>query len=601
MIILKRFKLVFATVLLAVLGLLLLSTDSFAASDDIFSVDVTGGAEYEGYIFKLKDNAEIKNSLDNEIDTVYEPQNIYSATTIEEIKNNVNADDIEYIEPNYLMSIDDALDAYTYNDPYYSLQWGIQFTRGDSALNYGLSGKGVVVGVIDTGLKSHEDIDPSYIRTGKNFLDGSTDTTDNYGHGTKVTSVIAATNNNGKGIASLAYQATIVPLKVSNTGFNIQTTAIVSAIYEAVDTYGCDVINMSICGPAISATEKSACDYAASKDVLFISSVGNDYSSTLKYPAAFDSVIGVGAITSDGVRADYSNYSSAVFVTAPGSNIYMASNTSSTSYAYANGTSFSTPYIASLAALAKGYDNSMTLSEFQTLLKSSAVDKGTSGYDTSYGWGVVDVGRFVCNLTGNDFFNFTDVSSSYYAKSSIDYCVRYGMFGGTSPTTFSPENNIARADLITALGRFYEMSGGSIAVKDDSFSDTVNGSYYSKYVAWASASGIVGGYGNGRFGPKDGATREQMAIILYRYAVYSGMSIDAVDLSVLNNYTDQASISSYARTEMAWCIRKGLIAGTSPTTLSPTNMAVRAHVAVILQRYAVTYSSLAGSLSDLAA
>ena len=110
-----------------------------------------------------------------------------------------------------------------------------------------------------------------------------------------------------------------------------------------------------------------------------------------------------------------------------------------------------------------------------------------------------------------------------------------------------------------------------------------SGQWYTDAVNWAAANDIVAGYGNGLFGPNDTVTREQMAVILYRYAQYKGYDTSASNS--LNGYTDVGGVSSWALTAMQWANAEGLINGTSGTTLSPTNGATRAEVAQILMRF----------------
>lgn len=584
----KKISLFFVTLLL----LLLFTPIGLLAKDSIYDITYTQGADYDGYIIKLKDNATLKFDKSSGISQISEGRSYFYAETLDEVKNSIPENSIQYIEPDYIMYFDENLQTTNFmDDPYLPNQWGLDMTRGFAVWSSGLSASNAVVGVIDTGLyTAHEDIDSSFVEIGKNLLTNTTDTTDVVGHGTMVTSVIAATNNNNKGISSLGYTASIVPLKVSDSRY-INTRDAMDAIYEAVDTYDCDVVNMSFGGPAYEQAFNDVCDYAASQNVLLIAASGNTSDSVMQYPAGYDSVIGVGAITIDGVKADYSTYNSSVYVTAPGSNIYMARNTGVSAYGYASGTSFAAPYVVSFAALAKSYDGSMTPSEFKTLLNNSSVDKGASGYDTSYGYGVVDAGLFVYNLTNSDYFDFNDVSTGSLYYPYIAYGVRYGYFRGTSENTFSPDVNINRADMVTLLGRLYEMRGGSIPNENDSFIDTVDGSYYSKYVAWANNAGIVNGTGGNCFSPGVLVTREMIATLVYRYAQYTGISIGTVDLNVLNQFSDRNQISAYAETPMAWMVQQGMLNGTSATTLSPRGYGPRKQVAKILYSYCQSYAS----------
>ena len=129
----------------------------------------------------------------------------------------------------------------------------------------------------------------------------------------------------------------------------------------------------------------------------------------------------------------------------------------------------------------------------------------------------------------------------------------------------------------------YRLDGEPAVTKDIPFADVPAGQWYSNAINWAAANGIVDGYGNGKFGPDDTITREQMAAILYRYASYKGYSVS--DLANLTGYTDAASVSEWASTAMRWAVAEGLIEGTSATTLSPSGDSTRAQVATILMRF----------------
>ena len=115
------------------------------------------------------------------------------------------------------------------------------------------------------------------------------------------------------------------------------------------------------------------------------------------------------------------------------------------------------------------------------------------------------------------------------------------------------------------------------------FTDVPAGQWYTSPIAWAAANGIVGGYGDGRFGPNDTITREQMAAILYRYAQFKGY--DVSNTGDLSRYADASQVSDWARTAIGWANAQGLITGNTATTLNPTGSATRAEVATILMRF----------------
>lgn len=115
------------------------------------------------------------------------------------------------------------------------------------------------------------------------------------------------------------------------------------------------------------------------------------------------------------------------------------------------------------------------------------------------------------------------------------------------------------------------------------FSDVTPDDWYSTAVYWAQYQGIVSGYSDGRFGPNDTITREQMAAILYNYAQYKGY--DTTQSADLSQYTDAAQIGAWAAEALSWANAEGLVNGTDATTLTPKGNATRAQVAAVLMRF----------------
>ena len=176
--------------------------------------------------------------------------------------------------------------------------------------------------------------------------------------------------------------------------------------------------------------------------------------------------------------------------------------------------------------------------------------------------------------------SFTDVSASAWYYDAVSYVYENGMMEGTGGTLFQPAVTTTRGMIVTMLYRLE----GEPAAGQSTFTDVAAGAWYTSAVAWASANGIVEGYGNDRFGPDDTITREQMAAILYRYAQYKGYDVTASDGS-LSGYTDAGQVSAWAQTAMVWANAKGLITGTGAAVLNPLGNASRAEVAAILMRF----------------
>ena len=175
---------------------------------------------------------------------------------------------------------------------------------------------------------------------------------------------------------------------------------------------------------------------------------------------------------------------------------------------------------------------------------------------------------------------FTDVASDAWYAQAAAYVYRQGLMSGTAQDRFSPDLTTNRAMLVTIL---YRLAGSPAVDGGSAFTDVSGGDWFASGVAWASANGIVTGYGDGRFGPNDPITREQMAAILYRYAGFAGQS--TAGRADLSGYTDAGQVSPYAAEAMGWAVDRGLITGVSAGTLAPGGSATRAQVATILMRF----------------
>ena len=139
---------------------------------------------------------------------------------------------------------------------------------------------------------------------------------------------------------------------------------------------------------------------------------------------------------------------------------------------------------------------------------------------------------------------------------------------------------MTRAMLVTVL---YRLAGTPECGAGTAFSDVAAGRWFSRPIAWASETGLVNGVGQGRFAPEEPVSREQLVTILWRYTAAQGG--DTTASAELSAFADANTVSSYARTAMAWAVGAGLVNGTSATQLSPRSGASRAQVAAILMRY----------------
>lgn len=289
------------------------------------------------------------------------------------------------------------------NDPYYSpYQWHMTRIGMESAWDM-QTGSGVVVAIVDTGVKqSLEDLANTNFMAGYDFINNDNDPTDDEGHGSHVCGTVAQSTNNNIGVTGIAYNCTIMPVKVLDQNGNGSYDAIANGIIYATDN-GADIINMSLRGLSPNTTLENAVNYAWNNGVVVISAAGNDYSNIPVYPASYTNSMSVTATNYLDQKADYSNWHSTVDICAPGGdgNDYngdgymdgVLQNTfsgTSEGYYFYTGTSMATPHVVGVAALVKAANPALTNAEIRNILETTAEDLGTSGWDQYFGHGIVD-------------------------------------------------------------------------------------------------------------------------------------------------------------------------------------------------------------------
>ena len=280
--------------------------------------------------------------------------------------------------------------------PYYDdAQWNLDMIGADAAFRQGFLGQGVRVGVVDSGVNPHPDFGGRLV-AGHNYIEDAPDpddTADNLGHGTRVAGLIAASGEDGH--IGPAPGAQIVPLKVTNEK-TVKISAICRAIYDAVDEYDCDVLNLSLGVTEQYESLQEAVDYCEQAGVVVVSAAGNDGNQTMYYPAGYDTVIGVGTVDDGGLYTK-SNHNESVFLTAPGKNVRTTHRLGG--YTSATGTSFSVAHTAGAAAVLLSIDPALTPGAIRDLMAETARDAGEEGYDEYYGYGILNLGGCVGALT----------------------------------------------------------------------------------------------------------------------------------------------------------------------------------------------------------
>ena len=377
----------------------------------------------QDYIFRYRDGLVMPMSL--EMEQNHLSGAIYLSDDEEELRRLYEAGVIEYYGPDATVELMDVAD-----DLGYERQRGYEYrlTNAIGVVNNGIyNGSGVKVGIIDTGIvNGHPDINYSKI-VGRRDVTAKendpkanvNDVTDYQGHGTMVAGMISAVTNNACGLSSLASGADLMVIKAFPGNSN--TTAVSNLILglDYAIRQGCDVINMSVGAKedannaAAIKSMKEIIDNAANRGIIVVAAAGNHDSTTnnkndlnkdspFMYPGAFNNVISVASVDSNGSYSSFSYHNSFVDVAACGGSVHVLDfkNLAPSGYKTDSGTSFSSPYMASVAALVKQIEPEADVNRFRSLLQATSQDMGAPGWDTFYGFGIVNVGKIMDTLLG---------------------------------------------------------------------------------------------------------------------------------------------------------------------------------------------------------
>jgi serine protease len=355
--------------------------------------------------------------------------------TLQQIKRMNQRQDIEYAEPNYIYK-----PLLVPNDEFYSLQWhypAINLPQAWDITTGSRIGSDVIVAVVDTGVfLSHTELSGQLL-SGYDFISDITNAADGDGidadpddpgdsatlnssswHGTHVAGTVAAKTDNNDGVAGIAWQAKIMPLRVLGTlgGSNydiiqaIRYAARLSNDSNTLPAQKADIINLSLGGSGFSQAAQDAYDEVRAAGVIIVAAAGNENTSVLSYPASYDGVISVSATDFVNARAPYSNYGGKIDVAAPGGNQLVDLNNDSygdgvlstlvddstgtrkSTLSFYQGTSMAAPHVAGVFALMRAVYPALSPDEIDSLLAAGSIttDLGTAGRDDIYGYGLLD-------------------------------------------------------------------------------------------------------------------------------------------------------------------------------------------------------------------
>jgi thermitase len=280
------------------------------------------------------------------------------------------------------------------NDPYLGSEWHITKIGANTAWDT-TQGSGVTVAILDTGVDgTHPDLAYQMV-PGWNFYSNTSNTSDVKGHGTWVAGAAAATSNNGIGVAAVAGKAKIMPIRISDSTGVAYWSHIAQGISWAADR-GARVASISYEGLLKSSSIISAANYMRSKGGLVVVAAGNCSCNAGLTPST--SMISVSATDANDARASFSSYGSYVVMSAPGKDIWTTNKGGG--YTQGLGTSFSTPIVAGTIALMMAAKPTMSNTQIESLLFSTATDLGSAGRDSYFGYGRVNTAAAVKAVTG---------------------------------------------------------------------------------------------------------------------------------------------------------------------------------------------------------
>lgn len=329
----------------------------------------------------------------------------------EQLSDQIKAEStVEDYEPINLVTLE-ATKGLKINDPESQKQYHLDVINADKAWEITSGKPSVKIAIIDSGIDlNHPDLKARLI-TGRNIIRPSQKPMDDNGHGTHVAGIAAATAGNGIGVVGIAPNCSLMPVKALENGRGTDID-IAEAIVWATDN-DADVINISIGLYTKSKALERAVKYAIGKNVVVVSSSGNDSkNSKIHLPSMIKGVIEVSAtkvyLTSSKVYekfADFSNYGQQVSVAAPGEEILSTMPTykveltkeAGLKYGIMSGTSMASPMVAGLAALLKSQDASLTPAEIKQIIEKSSDDLGSRGYDSYFGNGRINMYNTLAN------------------------------------------------------------------------------------------------------------------------------------------------------------------------------------------------------------
>jgi hypothetical protein len=447
--------------------------------------------------------------------------------------------------------------------PAQMVEWGAKKVQAPSAWASDFTGKSIKIAVVDSGIETtHEDLK---IAGGVSFVDYTTSYNDDNGHGTHVAGIIGAKNNQ-VGIVGVAPDSELYAVKVLDQN----GVGYLSDLLEGIDwciENNIDIINLSLGRPEDSQTMKAVVNKAYENNNLVVAAAGNSGTAggtetNITSPARYESVIAVGAVDENNVRANFSSTGPTLEIAAPGVNI--VSTYMNNKYAASEGTSMAAPFAAGVLALLKESNENKTAVELRTLLQKGAADIGEQGRDTWYGFGLVQAP-----------FVFRDIYGHWASNDILNAYEKRWMVGKTAQI-FSPNESLTRAQAAVVLTRMLSLTrqeGG----KPFSFTDVPADHWARNELEIIFQHNIMKGTAENTFSPNETITREQMAVMLRRI-------LNVVKQSDMQNPFYDIKAERWSYEAVVTLNHIGILKGMTEVSFVPKSSVTRAQMASILSR-----------------
>ncbi|HZA14087.1 MAG TPA: S8 family serine peptidase [Myxococcaceae bacterium] len=311
--------------------------------------------------------------------------------------------EVEAAEPLYLYQR-----TFVPNDPDYPKQWNLKLIDAEAAWDRS-RGKGVIVAVLDTGIAWEDsgefvrvpDLKGARFAKGYDFVNDDEGAHDDHGHGTHVAGTVAQVTHNREGVAGVAFEATLMPVKVLDH-FGRGTAADISDAIRWAADHGAKVLNLSLGGPLRSEVMARAVEYARKKGATVVCAAGNSGSGRVSYPAAYPGAVAVSAVGPSGRLAPYSSWGKEIAIAAPGGdkrerqengvlqNTVDLSDFRRPVYSYFQGTSMAAPHVSGVVALLYAAGASGPDEVEKALFAGARPVEGQKGRSEQYGHGLLN-------------------------------------------------------------------------------------------------------------------------------------------------------------------------------------------------------------------